>query len=167
MGNLTRIKQAIQGFSTRWMLVDSNDKEVIFESTTGFNRNWPGQAAEHPVEQGSPLTDHHVKGSQEIRLRMILTTDGIASLRALFQTGVTERSAQLEKWYEDGEILTLAGKDPSEINSLMIESMSEDKDSNLGGARMFDLSLKKVRIADTDAVQVGGGNIRDQEEEAG
>ena len=169
MGTLTAVSKALQGFATRWLLTDGTN-EVVFDVTNSWGKTMPGQIAEHAVEEGVDLTDHVKRGNRELRLGVMLvqeTGPGGAiiglGLSGLFQTDPNVRAEQLESWWEKGAVLTLDGKET--VENVMIESLSTSREAETADARVYDLTLKQIRIADTDAVSLGGAGTRDQETE--
>ena len=160
MGTLTKVAQALQGFSTRWLLTDDTDT-VVFDVTQDWGKSLPGQVAEHAVEEGSDLTDHIKRGNREIRMSILMVQE-IGGLSGLFQDDPNLRADQLEKWWEEGTVLQLGGKE--NMDNIVIESLSASRAAETADARTYDVVLKQVRIADTDAVDLGG-TTRDQETE--
>jgi hypothetical protein len=160
MGIVSKIAAATIGGHKRWVLSDGTD-DVVFDVTEEYSTMKPGELAKHPVEAGSDLTDHHDKKPQEIRMSVLLTDEGLLSLRTLFKTGVEERAAILDNWYESATVLELGGKNI--IESVMIETIGNPVSSELGDSRRFTMTLKKVTIADTTTP--GNAGLRDQETE--
>ena len=164
MGTLALVSKALQGFSTRWLLTDGTNN-VIFDVTRQWSKSLPGQIAEHAVEQGVDLNDHVKRGNREIRMSILMVKEtgvGLA-LSGLFQTDPNIRADQLESWWADGTVLELGGKE--QLENIIIESLSETREAETADARTYEMVLKQVRIAETDAVTIGQANTRDQETE--
>lgn len=160
-GPLEIIRGAILGFSKRAVLSDGKNN-VLFDTTEDYARNWPGRVTERPIEDGDTVADHVVKRQQSITLKALInatpiTPIGVISVISEIAVGIDERIDQLIKWREDLTELKLLWTE--QIDKLRIESMSEAK-FQIRNARIFNITLKRVKIADTDAVSLAGTGTR-------
>lgn len=167
-GPLELIRGALQGNSVRWVLGSSFalsdgttvQQNVIFNVTQDYDRSWPGTVSDRPIEDGAAITDHVRLSPERLSFTIILTPETFNLRLGLpLPTDVDERADLLIAWRDALTVLTLAGKDV--IENLVIESMTERKTSDLRDSRMFDITLRQVNIADTDAASEAGVGTRE------
>lgn len=155
------IRGAILGFSKRAVLSDGT-VNVLFDTTEDYVRNWPGRVTERPIEDATTIADHVVKRQQSVTLKALInatpvTPIGVVSVISEIAVGINERIDQLIDWREKSTELKLLWTE--QVDKLIIESMSEQKLS-IRNARLFNVTLKRVKIADTDAASLAGTGTR-------
>lgn len=171
-GPLEIIRGVLQGNSVRWVLSSTFElsdgttiqQDVLFNVTRNYTRDWPGAVTDRPVENADNITDNVRREPQRIDCTILLTPDtsGI-KLASLLKTNVDERAELLMAWRDTATILTLTGRQI--IENILIESLVERKSSDISDSRMFDIVLRQVNIADTDAASEAGVGTRELQTE--
>jgi len=164
-GPLETIRGVLQGTSVRWVLSDTDGLvDVLINVTQDFAQARPGNVTDRPIEDGTTITDHVRLNPQRIDLTAILTPDtsGI-TLATLLKTDVDERAEIIVAWRDTATILKLTGR--LVIDNLVIENLTERRSADLKDSRMFDIVLRQVTIADTDAVSEAGVGTRELQTE--
>lgn len=170
-GPLELVRGVLQGNHVRWVLSSSftfsdgttSQVDVLLNVTQEFEQERPGNVTDRPVEDADSITDHVRLDPIRISFTAYLTPDtsGI-TLATVLKTDVDERAEILESWRDNLAILTLTGK--RVIENLVIESMTE-RQQGLRDSRVFSITLREVKIADTDAVSEAGVGTREQQTE--
>lgn len=171
-GPLELIRGALQGNSVRWVLTSTftfsdgttSQVDVLLNVTQEYEQARPGTVTDRPIEDANSITDHVRLDPQRISFVALLTPEASGITLATFlKTDVDERAEILISWRDGLAVLTLTGKQV--IENLVIESMTERKQSDLGDSRMFDITLRQVNIADTDAASEAGVGTRELQTE--
>lgn len=154
-----KIADAILGGSVRWILSDGTD-DVMFDVTTGYVREWPGAVTERPIEDRTTVSDHVRRNQQRLDFNGLVNSDvrGVASI--LLDSNLDSRVAKLEDWRDNATLLSFMGKDV--IDDVVIESMTERKSAATRDAKLFSITLRKVKIA---TAPIGSRGERAQQSE--
>jgi hypothetical protein len=97
---------------------------------------------EHPVEDGTVITDHQVIQPPEIQLSLIL---GAADYRSVYQ--------QIKQLYTDGTLLTVQGRTDT-FTDLVITDMPHDEEPDL-----FDVVAVAVKLRNVQFVTAQFGTL--------
>lgn len=170
-GPLELIRGALQGDHVRWVLTSAftfsdgttSQVDVLLNVTQDFEQERPGNVTDRPVEDAEAITDHVRLDPIRISFTAYLTPDtsGI-TLATVLETDVDLRAEILESWRDELSILTLTGK--RVIENLVIENMTE-REQRLSDSRVFSITLREVKIVDTDAASEAGVGTREQQTE--
>lgn len=146
MAIIQRISDAIFGGNSRTFLTDGTD-DVLFDTTFEISKDSSATVTRHAIEKGSDVTDHIVQEPKSYSLSVIISDADLSLLDpfSFFNKSVTERLTILNRWKVSGEVLKFASYN-EDIESLVIENLSETYSSDTGEAIGLSIGLKKINI---------------------
>ncbi|GBF38535.1 phage baseplate protein [Leptospira johnsonii] len=149
-----RAKSLFYGERTQTYL-KGDGTDLIFDSTISISKDRSANATSHAVEKGSDITDHVTDEPIGISLTAIISDSDWDPLDPLsfINKKVKERLSLLYDWMDKKVIIAFYSYDEI-IESLIIESVSEEQAVDLGDGRKLSLRLKKIVIAEPRKVEV-------------
>lgn len=131
---LTSILYSFVGQDT--VAVYAQDFEQVFRGARAIKAvvKENSKLMEHPVENGTVITDHRIIEPVEIELSMILTP-------ASYQ----DTYAQVRQYYLDAAMLVVQTRSGVYAN-MMIQSMPHEEDTNLFNTITLAITLKEVQF---------------------
>jgi hypothetical protein len=126
---------------------------VTIDATISEEHSSEADVTEHPVEQGSAITDHIRAKPRRLTLNGVISDTPLTALN--FDPGTTDRPVQawqeLKRIQEQAELVDVVTSLESYYN-MALESLSCTRDAQKGQALHFTASLREVIKADAQTV---------------
>ena len=106
------------------------------------------ECTEHPVEEGTEITDHIQRKSVEITLKgKIVDYDDTLSWEdsTIVSVNATTALDKLKQLQKSGSLITYVGRNAQ--SNLQIQSFSTTHPNTVWGGCEFDMTLKELRVA--------------------
>lgn len=155
----------ITGRHTRAYLEDYQGKQVLFDSVMEINEEDRNEITDYAVEStlsnANNIEDNLIAKPKQVTVKSIMSDDAFILQQALGATAslatggspfnmfqyIPDRMERLQEWLDGKEILTYHGQD-SDIESVVIESISRVRNRDTGSGVSVDIRLKQVTVAD-------------------
>jgi hypothetical protein len=155
----------LRGVKQRVGMVPKDFPSEILEFDASIAETHTGNAevTDHPVEDGSQMTDHIRRTPEELQINGIVTDDPIVILRSVFgkpavQGGDPRNRAQdayfiLKRWKDEGTLLTVNTTLRSYFDNMVITALSVARDSQSGRMLNANVTLREIVTATTKQSQ--------------
>ncbi|PJZ24402.1 hypothetical protein CH352_14410 [Leptospira hartskeerlii] len=129
--------------------------DLTFDSTISISKDRSANSTNHAVEKGANITDHVTDEPIGISITAIISDSDWDPLDPIsfLNKKVKERLSLLYDWMDKKVIISFYSYDEI-VESLIIESVSEEQAVDLGDGRKLTLKLKKIIIAEPRKVEV-------------
>ncbi len=134
-----------------------------FDASVSETHAGNAEVTDHPVEDGSQITDHVRRAPEELQVNGIVTDDPIVVLRSIrgqpaFAGGDPRERAKeayflLKRWKDDGELLSVTTTLRPYFNNMVITALSVARDARTGRVLNANLTLREIVTATTKRAQ--------------
>lgn len=137
-------------FNTEIHLTDSI---IVLDAANFVNPQYNSRATEHPIEEGSSVSDHIILDNTKLDIEGVVTDS--ASLFGLFVTPTTTKEAfqNLLRAREKREVVSVVTEKFGTIEDLAITNFSFPRDNTTGEALDIKISFEQISIVSSSFVQ--------------